>query len=160
MRTRIGVLLGLVGSLGVAGDAAAQKAELFAGGGATFSGADVSQVDGHAMLGATVRLSPGFGVRVDGVYTPDDGDDLIGVSGAGVASFGAADARVRPYLLGGGSVFFTGGDTEAGVGGGAGVRFAATDRVGVFVEGRYTYVFDVAYNSLIYATAGISVALP
>ncbi|MGH7517938.1 MAG: hypothetical protein ACREOC_10770 [Gemmatimonadales bacterium] len=160
MRTHTGVLLGVLLSAAGAGDAAAQRAEILLGGGGTFSGADVSAVNGHAMIGALARVTPNVGVRIDGVYTPTDSDDLIGLSADAVVSFGAADARISPYLLGGGTVFFSGGETDFGINGGLGIRVATGKRLGVFIEGRYFKVFDVVNDDLIYVTAGLSIALP
>ncbi len=160
MRASTGMLLGLLLSAGFAGEVAAQRAEVLLGGGATFSGADVSTVNGHVLVGGLVRVTPDLGVRVDGVYTPTDSDDLIGLSGDAVVSFGAAGARISPYLLGGGTVFFSGGETDFGVNGGVGIRVAAGKRMGVFVEGRYFKVFDVVNDDLIYVTAGLNIALP
>ncbi len=160
MRTGSAVLLGLLATVGSAGTAAAQQAEILLGGGATFSGADVSHVNGHALLGALVRVTPNVGVRLDGVYTPTDSDDLIGLNADAVVFFGGAGARISPYLLGGGTVFFSGGDTDFAVNGGVGLRVAAGKRLGVFVEGRYFKVFDVVNDDLLYATVGLSIAIP
>ncbi|MGH7630840.1 MAG: hypothetical protein ACREOF_15935 [Gemmatimonadales bacterium] len=160
MRTTIGVLLGVLLSAGVAGEAAAQRAEVLLGGGATFSGADVSTVNGHAMLGAVARVTPRFGVRLDALYTPTDTDDLLGIGANAVGSIGTAGARVSPYLLGGGGVFFSGGQTHGAATAGLGLRVAAGERVGWFIEGRYFRVFDVVNDDLIYVTGGLSIALP
>jgi len=58
--------------------AAARRGQLFAGAGVTFSGPDVSQVNGHGMGAALWRFSPSVGARLDAPYTLADGDDLLG----------------------------------------------------------------------------------
>lgn len=160
MHRLIGVHLAVLLWAGVAREAAAQRAELLLGGGGTFSGADVSTVNGHAMLGAVARVTPSFGVRLDALYTPTDSDDLLGFIGDAAVTLGPASARISPYLLGGGGLFFDGGRTRGSVNGGLGLRTGAGERVRVFVEGRYFKVFDVVNDDLIYATAGLNIALP
>jgi hypothetical protein len=161
VQTRIVVLLGLL-LLGFEGRADAQGGVLFGGGGATFSGPDVSQTNGQAMVAGLLNFSPHIGARLDGLYTFADGDDLAGFNGDGVVSFGRAGARLSPYLLGGGGVFFSGGVAKASVNGGLGLRTAITQRTGVFIESRYFRFFDVSsdFDDMIFVTAGLSFTIP
>jgi hypothetical protein len=146
----------------LAGEAAAQRAEILVGGGATWSGRHLSTETPHLMAAALVRLGPSVGVRADVLYTVDEEEDLVGVNTDGVLYLGAVRSRLSPYLLGGGGVFFAGGDAQAAVNGGVGLRFAASRHIGLFLEGRYFRFFrgQAFYNDMVFATAGLSFALP
>jgi hypothetical protein len=147
---------------GVAGEVAAQRAEILVGGGATFSGRQLSAETPNLMAAALVRLTPRVALRADVLYTVDEEVDLVGVNTDGVLYLAAGGARLAPYLLGGGGILFAGGDAQAAVNGGGGLRFAASRHIGLFVEGRYFRFFrgDEFYNDMIFATAGLSIALP
>jgi opacity protein-like surface antigen len=94
-----------------------------------------------------------LGGRIDGMYirhsfegTVDGSTQMLGANGDLVVSPGSADAKIRPYLLGGigffnvkdevGSVEGE-GDTKFAYNIGAGLRFGAGSRMSFFVEGRY-----------------------
>jgi hypothetical protein len=155
------VMLALLLS-GVADDAGAQRAEILLGAGPTFSGRHLSTETPQLMGAGLVRLTPNVGVRADILYTVDEEEDLVGVNLDGVLSPGAAGSRLRPYLLGGAGVFFAGGDAQAAVNGGIGLRLRASRTVGLFLEGRYFRFFrgEEFYNDMIFVTAGLSFALP
>jgi hypothetical protein len=155
------VMLALLVS-GLVEDATAQRAEILLGAGPTFSGRHLSTETPQLMAAGLVRLTPNVGVRADVLYTVDEEEDLVGVNLDGVLSLGAAGARLRPYLLGGGGVFLAGGDAQAAMNGGVGLRFAATRTVRLFLEGRYFRFLrgDEFYNDMIFVTAGLSFALP
>jgi hypothetical protein len=147
---------------GVAGEAAAQRAEILLGAGPTFSGRHLATDTPNLMAAGLVRLTPNLALRADVLYTVDEEEDLVGINTDGVLSFGAGRSRLSPYLLGGGGIFFAGGDAQAAVNGGVGLRFAASRTIGLFLEGRYFRFFrgDAFYNSMIFVTGGLSLALP
>jgi len=97
-----------------------------------------------------------LGGRIDGMYvrhsldgTVDGSTALLGANGDLVLSPGSADAKLRPYLLGGvgffnvkrklGSTEFP-SETKFAFNLGGGVRLAAGSRMSVFLEGRYISV--------------------
>ena len=108
---------------------------------------------GQLIAGITAP-SGRFGGRIDGMYARHSLDDvdegsttMLGANGDLVFSPGSADARVRPYLLGGvgfynvkgevGDVEFD-GVTDFAYNFGAGIRFGGGGgRMSFFVEGRY-----------------------
>ena len=97
-----------------------------------------------------------LGGRIDGMYvrhsfdsSVDGSTQMLGANGDLVVSPGSADAKIRPYLLGGigffnvksevGSVEGE-GETKFAFNVGAGLRFGAGSRMSFFVEGRYVNV--------------------
>jgi opacity protein-like surface antigen len=115
--------------------------------------------DGYKMgwLGQVVAGITGpngmLGGRIDGMYirhsldgTVDGSTAMLGANGDLVVSPGSADAKIRPYLLGGigffnvkseqGSTEFP-SDTKFAFNLGAGLRFGGSGRMSFFVEGRY-----------------------
>ena len=94
-----------------------------------------------------------LGGRIDGMYirhsldgTVDGSTAMLGANGDLVVSPGSADAKIRPYLLGGIGFFNVKSEvgTQEGEGVtkfaynlGAGLRFGGSGRMSFFVEGRY-----------------------
>jgi len=158
MYARLGWLLGLI-TLGVAGDAAAQRAEIVAGGGVTLSGPDISHVNGHGMAAGLIRLTHEFAARLDIVYVAGEGD-LIGLNGGGLLWFGRPEAWVRPYLLVGAGAASSEGVKKAAINGGLGIRLASPEGVGVFVEARLFKFFQVTYGTMLFTSAGLRIPIP
>jgi len=94
-----------------------------------------------------------LGGRIDGMYLRHSHDvtdgrsvQLLGANGDLVVSPGSADAKIRPYLLGGIGFFNVKedlgstelpSDTKFAFNLGAGLRFGGSGRMSFFVEGRY-----------------------
>jgi opacity protein-like surface antigen len=104
-----------------------------------------------------------LGGRIDGMYIRHSLDagvegsrQMLGANGDLVVSPGSADAKIRPYLLGG-IGFFNAKDelgTDEGEGEtkfayniGAGLRFGGGGRMSFFIEGRYLSISTEGDNT-------------
>lgn len=159
----VGVVLGVVMLAAVAiRPAAGQRVEVFGGGGVTFSGPDVSARDIHLAGGVGANFGKRFGIRVDAMHTDVPQSTLNAVSADLVLHLVPhADATVRPYLVGGGTVFFPSDGTRSGLNGGIGLHFRGRPPVGLFVEGRYFRILNYTplRDDLILGTVGVRVRL-
>lgn len=127
------------------------------GGGLSIPTGDFGDAYKMGWLGQVVAGITGpngmLGGRIDGMYIRHSHDivdggsiQLLGANGDLVLSPGSADAKIRPYLLGGigffnvkpeqGSTEFD-SQTKFAYNLGAGLRFGGGGRMSFFVEGRY-----------------------
>ena len=146
------------------------------GGGLSIPVGDFSDAYKMGWLGQVVAGITGpsgmLGGRIDGMYirhsfdgTVDGSTQMLGANGDLVVSPGSADAKIRPYLLGGigffnvksevGSVEGE-GETKFAYNIGAGLRFGGSGRMSFFVEARYLNInTDVNSTGMIPIAVGL-----
>jgi len=137
-------------ALTVAAPVEAQGLRFGAGGGPTFNLEEGGGTDFHALgtlaFGGSADRPVGF--RVDGTYTLGDAADIVHGSGNVVYNFSVSeDTRFRPYLIGGGGVYYLDrevgdGTTEFGINAGAGFNVPiGQGNSRLFGEARFHNVF-------------------
>ena len=146
------------------------------GGGLSIPTGDFGDAYKMGWLGQVVAGITGpsgkLGGRIDGMYirhsvdaTADGSTALLGANGDLVFSPGSADAKIRPYLLGGigffnikselGSTEFP-SETKFAYNVGAGLRFGGGGRMSFFLEARYLNInTDVESTGLIPIAIGL-----
>lgn len=135
------------------------------GGGPTFSLEEGGGTEFHAM--GTVGFGGGperpLGFRIDGMYTFVDGGNALNGTGNVVYNFSASeDTRFRPYLIGGGGLYyfdsdFGGSSTNFGLNGGAGFNVPiGQGTTKLFGEARFHAIFaDGDTGNILPVTIGI-----
>jgi opacity protein-like surface antigen len=83
-----------------------------------------------------------LGLGVDANWSPTgEPDDTVihEVSGSFIARFPIDSICLAPYIFAGGGAKFN-GDNEGTLHGGAGLEFRVTEKIGIFADGRYTFL--------------------
>lgn len=86
-----------------------------------------------------------FGIGVDGIWTDTASNSSIihNVSGSFIIRFPIDTICLAPYVFGGGGGHFD-SENNASAHAGAGLEYRATEKIGIFGDGRYTWVDDNA----------------
>lgn len=140
------LMVGAVVAATLAWSASPLAAQVFgAGVGPTFSLEDGGGTDFHVMGSLRFSREEGNPVsfRVDGMVQFTEGSDLfIGTANA-LYNFNTAEARIRPYVIGGAGIYADGG-TDFGINAGAGATFplgVGDSPARLFAEARFHAVF-------------------
>jgi hypothetical protein len=136
MPRRAGVLLLLLTLASI--DAARAQLTGVIGAGAASSGRHLSEPDLHALAAVTFPLHGSFGIRAEGLVSEVPGGIRFAASGDIVFGVGDQTSSAKGgYLLAGGSVIVTRGETRGGFNGGIGYGVAVNRRFSVVLESRY-----------------------